>query len=96
MLSAESLSFVTRYPKLKGQLAAVITDALRLERLRALGYEVKATELVDPEDTPKNTLICAIRKGEGSERLIREYGELLSSLIGDCAENYIGRIENED
>ena len=96
MLSAESLSFVTRYPKLKGQLAAILTDALRLERLRALGYEVKATELVDPEDTPKNTLICAIKKGKTNEKLVSEYGELLRGLIGSSAEKYIGRIEDED
>ena len=96
MLSAESFGFVTRYPKLKGQLAAILTDALRLERLRALGYEVKATELVDPEDTPKNTLICAVRKGEKSEELTTEYARLLESLLGNSAEKYIGRIEDED
>ena len=89
-ISAPVLSFVTKYPKLKRSLCDSLTDALRLERLAVLGYEVSATELVDPEDTPKNTLIRAIKRGE--PKCADEYNELLRFLLGDGANDYIGKI----
>lgn len=55
-ISSSELSFVTKYPKLRGKLCEALTDALRLELLEANGYSVGATELVDPEDTPKTRL----------------------------------------
>lgn len=89
-ISAPVLSFVTKYPKLKRSLCDSLTDALRLERLATLGYEVSATELVDPEDTPKNTLLRAIKRGE--PKCADEYNELLRFLLGDGANDYIGKI----
>lgn len=91
-INAQELGFVTKYPKLRRSLCDSLTDALRLERLAAFGYEVNATELVDPEDTPKNTLIRAIKRGPGSEEAKKRYGELLKFLIGDGADTYIGKI----
>ncbi len=85
------LRFTTKYPKLKRSLCDTLTDALRLERLSALGYEVNATELVDPEDTPKNTLIRAVKRKAPSLDAIRAYNSLIDSLIKDGTE-YIGRI----
>ena len=47
---------------LRQKLADAATDALRLLRLESEGYEVQALELIDPEDTPKNVLLRAVRK----------------------------------
>jgi hypothetical protein len=48
-----------------------------------------ATELTDPENTPKNTLLRAIRTGKKSEALMMEYEGLLRFLMGDKAEEYL-------
>ena len=59
-IKSPELAFVVRHPKLRGKLAEALTDALRCLRLEAAGYEVTAAELVDPDDTPKNTVLRAI------------------------------------
>jgi SAM-dependent methyltransferase len=51
-------------PQLRRETAADITDAMRVELLRAAGYEVTAMEFVPAEHTRKNTLIRAMRRGE--------------------------------
>ena len=56
------LAFVTNYPQLRGKLCEALTDGLRLMRLEAAGYAVTAAELTDPENTPKNTLLRAVRR----------------------------------
>ena len=86
------LAFVTKHPKLKRSLCDSLTDALRIARLEAFGYETQATELVDPEDTPKNTLIRAVLRGKPSARKAEEYNKLLQFLLGDAAADYIGKI----
>lgn len=90
-INAPELSFVTKYPKLKRSLCDSLTDALRLARLEVFGYEVNATELVDPDDTPKNTLIRAVKRNNGGTGF-EEYNKLLKFLLGDGANNYIGKI----
>lgn len=95
-ISAPELSFVTKYPKLRRTLCDALTDALRLERLKAFGYEVSATELVDPDDTPKNTLLRAIRRGEPKKEAMESYGRLLEFLIPEHHEEYVGRIDTEN
>ncbi len=48
--------------------------------LEAYGYEVNAAELVDPEQTPKNTLIRAVRvRGHNPDARMR-YEETCASL----------------
>ena len=90
-INAPELKFVTKYPKLKRSLCDSLTDALRLSRLEVFGYEVNATELVDPDDTPKNTLIRAVKRSAGGTG-VEEYNKLLKFLLGDEASNYIGKI----
>ena len=90
-IDAPVLSFVTKYPKLKRSLCDSLTDALRLERLSYLGYDVNATELVDPEDTPKNTLIRAVKRRAASTET-SGYTELLRFLLGEGADDYIGKL----
>ncbi|GHV17808.1 SAM-dependent methyltransferase [Fibrobacterales bacterium] len=45
---------------LRERFAALATDALRAQRLKEAGYKVAVLDFVDPEFTPKNTLIRAV------------------------------------
>ena len=56
------MSFVTDRPILRQKLCDAATDALRLMKLEAEGYKTDATELIDPEDTPKNVMLRAYRR----------------------------------
>jgi hypothetical protein len=47
---------------LRQKLCDAATDALRLKRLEANNYACVAVELIDPEETPKNILLRAIKK----------------------------------
>lgn len=95
---ASELDFITRYPHLSGKLCEAITDALRLARLRANGYNVMALELTDPENTPKNTLIKAIKNAKSTEKERQsaesEYKATLSFLLGDNADKYLSEIKD--
>ncbi len=60
---------------IRRDIAANLTDSLRMLHLRSHGYEVTATEFVPSEHTPKNRLLLAIRRGnfhaESKEQLAR-------------------------
>ncbi len=92
-ISAPELSFVTEHPHIANKLSEALTDALRLAKLRAAGYSVSALELTDPENTPKNTLLRAIKKeniGEGeSARAEEEYKKISAFIMGENAEDYL-------
>lgn len=88
-ISAKELSFVTDYPHLCNKLGDALTDAIRVARLEANGYAVAALELVDPDDTPKNTLIKAIkRRGVDAEKQKR-YDTILDFVLGDKKSEYL-------
>lgn len=61
-ISCETLSFITDYSMLRQKLCDAATDALRLCRLEAEGYETSAIELIDPDETPKNIMLRALRR----------------------------------
>jgi SAM-dependent methyltransferase len=63
---------VWRTPHLRRETAADVTDAMRVELLRAAGYEVTAMEFVPAEHTRKNTLIRAMRRGGPGSRAAYE------------------------
>lgn len=90
-INCEALKFVTDYPQLSGKLCEALTDALRLSKLRASGYTVTALELTDPENTPKNTLLRAVRHDRpyDKERAVKEYDEILTYLLGDNKDGYL-------
>jgi len=88
-IAAEELSFVTRFPQLKNKLCEAITDAIRLSRLEASGYSVAALELTDPDDTPKNTLLRAVKIGEGSREAMEEYERILGFVLGEGKVGYL-------
>ncbi len=87
-LDCPTLSFIAERPILRQKFCAVATDALRLLKLEAEGYRTDATELIDPEDTPKNVMLRAfLRPGfdpsspEGSAARTR-YEETRQFLYG--------------
>ena len=94
-VTADELSFVAAYPHLSNKLCEALTDSLRALRLRALGYAVTVCELTDPENTPKNTLIRAVKKPLSKAELAKrheEYEKALDFLMGEGAKNYLQEI----
>lgn len=76
--------FLLEHSILKQKFADAATDALRCRMLQIKGYEVNAIELIDPEETPKNVMIRAVKRKNGNDAenagLIREYGEICAML----------------
>lgn len=76
--------FLLEHSILKQKFADAATDALRSKMLEIMGYDVCAIELIDPEETPKNVLIRAVKsKTENpkkKEKLIKEYKEICDLL----------------
>lgn len=66
-INCEPLSFATKHSILKSKLCDALTDSMRLVYLESEGYRVDACELVDPEDTPKNVILRAIKKANYSK-----------------------------
>ncbi len=75
---------ILEHSLLKQKLCVALTDALRIKRLAAAGYRVDVTELVDPEETPKNLMIRAIRTELPPEERARLEAEFraLEALAG--------------
>lgn len=61
-INCKELSFITDHSMLRQKLCDAATDALRLLRLEAQGYATSTAELIDPNETPKNVMLRAIRK----------------------------------
>ena len=61
-MDSPPLAFIADVPILRQKLASAATDALRLLKLEAEGYRCDATELIDPEDTPKNVMLRAVKR----------------------------------
>jgi hypothetical protein len=73
---------------LRQKLCDAATDALRLKLLESRGYAVAALELIDPEETPKNIMLRALRLPDfdpaspAASRLRAEYDEARRFLLG--------------
>ena len=86
-LNCKTLDFVAKHSMLRQKMCDALTDALRLLKLESLGYRVDALELIDPEDTPKNIMLRAIKKKKTDknklEQLRNEYERIKSFLLGE-------------
>jgi len=95
-ISNPSLSFVTDYPQLNVKLCEALTDAIRVARLSSAGYKTEAQELTDPENTPKNTIIKAIKDTRISEEELLQrkerYDGILRFVLGDKKDGYLEEI----
>ena len=73
---------------LRQKLCDAATDALRLKLLEANGYEVAALELIDPDDTPKNIMLRALRRADAGtgppaeQKALAEYHAARAFLLG--------------
>jgi SAM-dependent methyltransferase len=85
-LNCEALNFVAKHSMLRQKMCDALTDSLRLMKLESEGYRVDALELIDPEDTPKNIILRAIKKKTfdkaRAEEIKKEYEETLNFLLG--------------
>lgn len=68
----------TRHGILKERIGDILTDAIRAQVLRILGYETDVIEFIDSEHTPRNLMIRAIFTGRSP--LLSDFVEL-DSLI---------------
>ena len=88
-LDCAPLGFASAYPMLKRKMCDALTDAMRLSFLKSRGYAVSAAELVDPDDTPKNVLLRAVRKNNfdpasrEAKKAVAEYEEIKRFLVGN-------------
>jgi SAM-dependent methyltransferase len=80
----QELAPILQHSLLKQKLSVALTDALRCKRLEAAGYAVDVTELIDPENTPKNLMIRAIRTpmSEAAKKKHAEEFQALQALAG--------------
>lgn len=89
-LNCPALGFLAEHSMLRQKLCDAATDALRLKRLESKGYDVAALELIDPDDTPKNIMLRAIRRrdaGSGTpaeKKAAAEYAAAVAFLTGEA------------
>ena len=71
---------------LKQKLCDAATDAMRLKLLESKGYATDALELIDPDDTPKNIMLRAIKRKKSDKRAesvaAEEYIQIRKFLMG--------------
>lgn len=91
-IQSEPLSFITDYSMLRQKLCDAATDALRLCKLEAEGYTTAALELIDPDETPKNIMLRAVRKkhfnpsSPDAQKALQRYLDAKRFLCGEDAE----------
>ncbi len=87
-IDCQELEFVSKYPILRRKMCDALTDSLRLSFLASRGYTVEACELVDPDDTPKNILLRAVRiknfnpESVRAQKLREEFENTAAFLLG--------------
>ena len=86
-LNCPTLDFVAKHSMLRQKMCDALTDALRLLKLEACGYRVDSLELIDPEDTPKNIMLRAIKKKKVDldklNQLKEKYEQTKRFLLGE-------------
>lgn len=86
-INCPELKFITDYSMLRQKFCDAATDAMRLKKLEAEGYMTAALELIDPEETPKNIMLRAIRldkfdpESERAKKLAEEYRNIKEFLV---------------
>ncbi|SFT02484.1 SAM-dependent methyltransferase [Paenibacillus sp. BC26] len=71
----EAMSPLLSHGLLKERFSALATDAIRTQLLEVLGYRTQLLEFIDPEHTPKNMLIRAVRTAGGAADSARKWQE---------------------
>ena len=77
----EPWPLVTKHGILKERLADILTDSIRAQILKLLGYRTDVIEFIGGEHTPKNLLIRGVRTEAKPDRIeIVRYQEMLKEL----------------
>jgi len=94
-LDSKELGFI-KHSILRQKLCDAATDSLRGLMLEIYGYEVNALELVDPEETPKNVMLRAVKRGitEADAQKKRAEYDAAAKLLG--ADPMLRRLLSED
>ena len=79
-MKADALASVTQYGLLKERMAALVTDGLRADLLKAAGYQVQVLEFIDFAHSPKNLLIRARYTGTSNAQALAQAEELIQQL----------------
>ena len=88
-IDCKELSFITEHSMLRQKLCDAATDALRLCRLESQGYNTTTIELIDPNETPKNVMLRAIRNkrfdpdSKDAKQALERYLSAKKFLCGD-------------
>ena len=78
--TGSTVDLLLEHSILKQKFADAATDALRCKVLQISGYEVNALELIDPEETPKNVLIRAVKARNTNPQKIQQYKKEYEAL----------------
>jgi len=77
--SPEPWQIITRNGIMKERLGDLITDALRMQILKLVGYRVEAIEFIGGEHTPRNLMIRAVKTGALADNAEKSrYEEMIS------------------
>ncbi len=75
----EPWSIITKHGFMKERISDLITDALRAQILRLLGYRVDVIEFIGGERTPRNLMIRAVKTGAKPDAQdIARYKEMIA------------------
>ena len=91
----DELAFILDCPLPRQKFCDAATDSLRAKRLESRGYTVTTLELIDPDETPKNLMIRAVRGKTGTqacEAALAEYKRVTAAL---GVEPYLDRLLKE-
>lgn len=75
----EPWQIITRNGIMKERLGDLITDGLRMQILKLLGYRVEAIEFIGGEHTPRNLMIRAVKTGATADSVEKSrYDEMIA------------------
>ena len=76
--SPQPWGIVTRHGLLKERMGDLLTDAIRAQILKLLGYRVDTIEFIAGEHTPRNLMIRGVRTGAAADQAeVEKYLDLI-------------------
>lgn len=82
-IQPQNLAILSRYGILKERFSAIATDAIRCNLLEYMGYKTQILEFVDFDNTPKNLMIRAVKRGVTPPAVTRRAREEVNTLVGE-------------
>ena len=74
----ESSNFLYRHGIIKERMASLMTDAIRAEVVRGMGYKCDVLEFIEIENSPKNIMLRAVKTNK--ERDLSELEEYIAKI----------------